>query len=154
MHRSEARFFLVEPWSWEVFASSTRRQGRLVGFGWEGGQLGCLTRTIWSRGPANCRWTCNMSKKQTFFFFEPEVGKLSWPESEYFRLVAAAQLCCCSKEAAVHKMSTSAHGYVLKRLNLPKKVASSQAINFPPPEALRIAGCLFLCHEPAILTMC
>lgn len=72
-----------------------------------------------------------MNKKQTFFFFfKPEVGKLSWPESEYFRLVAAVQLCCCSKEAAVHKTSTSAHGYVPKRLNLPKKVASSQAINF------------------------
>lgn len=53
----------------------------------------------------------------------------------------------------MHQTSMSAHGYVPMRLNSPKKVASSQAINFPPPEALRIAGCLFLYREPAILTM-
>lgn len=82
-----------KPCSWGGLASSTLCQEDWWALDGRAGQLGCLTRAIWSRGPANCRWTRNMSKKQTFVFFKPEVGKLSWPENEYFRLAAAAELC-------------------------------------------------------------
>lgn len=81
-------------------------------------------------------------------FLKPGVGKLSWLDNEYFRLVLATQPCCCSREVAVNNAYMNACDCV------PMKSGKFAGCKLSTPsEALRIRTCLFLHHDLAILTI-